>query len=76
MPDICYLCLGAPKQVKVPGYGITVCGNCWQQAAQGWDETWEPHLFQALQRAGLIIPDRNPLGRLPRCYAPPADYSL
>ena len=77
MPDdLCYLCLGAPARCDVPGYRIAVCNNCWTNAEHGWPERFEESLFHALSRAGLLIPDRNNKGRLPREYAPPADYSL
>jgi hypothetical protein len=76
MPDLCYLCLAAPKAVKVPGYNITVCRQCWSKSADGWPEAFEASLFDALQRGGLLIPDRTPQGRLPRQYSPPADYHL
>ena len=77
MPDdLCYLCLGAPARRDVPGYRVAVCQSCWQSAEQGWPERHEASLFNALARAGLLIPDRNGQGRLPREYAPPADYSL
>jgi len=76
MSDLCYLCLGAPSDVRAPGYAFNVCTPCWRQAEQGWDATFEPSIFDALARAGLLIPDRNELGRLPREYIPPANFSL
>ena len=36
MPDLCYLCLGAPGTKKVPGYDVHVCVPCWQAAEHGW----------------------------------------
>ena len=74
--QLCYLCLGAPSTVNAPGYGFAVCTQCWRRAAQGWDLELEPGIFKALSRGGLLIPDRNERGRLPREYAPPADYNL
>ena len=76
MPDLCYLCLGAPGEKKVPGYAVHVCTACWDAAEHGWPEAQEPALFAALARAGLLIPDRNERDRLPRAYAPPADFNL
>ncbi len=77
MPDdLCYLCLGAPASRDVPGYRIAVCNKCWAGAEQGWPEAQEASLFNALTRASLLIPDRNERGRLPRTYAPPADFNL
>ncbi len=76
MPDLCYLCLGAPGEKQVPAYDVRVCQPCWQAAEQGWPQAYEPALFTALARAGLLIPDRNEHGRLPRRYAPPADFHL
>jgi hypothetical protein len=76
MPSLCYLCLGGPGEVKVPGYGFHVCRRCWQQAEHGWDPVFEAGIFKALSSAGLLIPDRNQDGRLPREYQPPADYNL
>lgn len=76
VPDLCYLCLGAPRAVDVPAYRITVCAGCWSKAEAGWPEEFEPSLFAALKRAGLLIPDRNGQGRLPREYRPPADFHL
>jgi hypothetical protein len=49
---------------------------CWQQAQDGWPKEAEPILFSALAKAGLLIPDRNDRGLLPRQYAPPKDYAL
>jgi len=76
MPDVCYLCLAAPSAVKVRGYGFSVCHACWRNAEQGWPTAYEPSVFDALARAGLLIPDRNAAGRLPREYAPPANFNL
>lgn len=76
MPSLCHLCLGAPGDKRVPGYKINVCIPCWTRADEGWAEKDEPTLFQALSRQGLLIPDRNARGRLPRKYAPPANYDL
>ena len=76
MADLCQLCLGGPQDHKVPGYELRVCGRCWQDARQGWDERFEPQLLQALSKRGLLIPDRNERGLLPRVYAPPADFAL
>ena len=76
MPDLCYLCLGGPGKVRVPGYGVHVCPQCWQQAETGWPREHEAGLFKALAAAGLLIPDRNERGLLPREYQPPADHAL
>ena len=77
MPDdLCYLCLGAPATTTAPGYRIAVCAACWSSAEGGWPPEQEGALMQALARAGLLIPDRNPAGRLPREYTPPADFNL
>ena len=76
MTDLCYLCLGAPATTKAPGYDVTVCAACWRAAEPGWPKDYEPALFDALSRAGLLIPDRNERGLLPRSYAPPADFNL
>ena len=76
MPDLCYLCLAAPSEVRAPGYGFDVCTPCWRRAQQGWAAEFEPAIFSALARAGLLIPDRNELDRLPREYSPPANFDL
>ncbi|XOV83696.1 MAG: hypothetical protein ACFHXK_00985 [bacterium] len=76
MADLCYLCLAAPKAVTVPVYNMTVCAQCWSDAESGWPTAFEPSLFDALKRGGLLIPDRNSRGRLPRDYLPPADFHL
>ena len=76
MAGLCHLCLAGPSVKDVPGYGMTVCIACWQRAESGWPRELEPALFNALDRAGLLIPDRNPAGLLPRVYAPPEDFSL
>ncbi len=76
MPDVCYLCLAAPAVKDVPGYRIGVCAQCWAAASDGWPEAFEASLFAALSKAGLLIPDRNDHGRLPREYQPPADFNL
>ena len=73
----CALCSAVNKQgQRVPGYRLIVCDLCWQNAANGWPKDAEPVLFAALANAGLLIPDRNDRGLLPRQYAPPADYAL
>ena len=74
--SLCHVCLGGPSQHKVKGYNLVVCHRCWQQAAEGWPKEYEPTLFDALARAGLLIPDRNAHGRLPRTYLPPEDFNL
>ena len=74
--SLCQLCLGGPRQVEVPRYGIGVCNQCWQKAEQGWPTNQEATLFKALERQGLLIPDRAENGRLPREYQPPADFQL
>ena len=61
---------------RVPSYRIWVCDECWQSAESGWAKDAEPVLFAALANAGLLIPDRNAAGLLPREYAPPSDYAL
>ena len=76
MSDLCYLCLAGPSAKSAPGYRISVCLSCWQKAEAGWPEEFEPALLQALSKAGLLIPDRNEVGRYPRTYAPPEDYAL
>ena len=74
--DLCYLCLGAPSAKTVAGYNIGVCTPCWKAAERGWARKHETSLFNALGRAGLLIPDRNERGLLPREYQPPSDYAL
>lgn len=76
MDGLCYLCLAGPAQTRVPAYDVNVCSQCWVAAESGWPEHREPALFDALGRRGLLIPDRNERGRLPRDYSPPADFSL
>ena len=73
----CRLC-DAPSENRhsVPVYRLSVCDLCWQQAQDGWPKEAEPILFAALANAGLLIPDRNDRGLLPRQYAPPKDYAL
>ena len=74
--SLCNLCLAGPAERKVSGYNMQVCQTCWQRAAEGWPKEFEPTLFDALTRAGLLIPDRTANGRLPRSYEPPADFNL
>lgn len=76
MTALCYLCLAGPKAQQAPGYGFGVCQTCWERSARGWDKGFEPAIFAALAKAGLLIPDRTENGRLPRAYAPPADFNL
>ncbi len=73
----CRLCepVKAASQ-QVPSYRLWVCEECWQNAENGWAKDAEPVLFAALASAGLLIPDRNEQGLLPRAYAPPSDYAL
>ena len=74
---ICPLCASTMVDGhRVPQYDITVCEACWAAALHGWPRRFEAQLFEALTRAGLLIPDRNDDGLLPRAYAPPADFSL
>jgi hypothetical protein len=73
---LCHLCLAGPSAHTVSGYDISVCAKCWREARSGWPQQWEVTLFSALGRASLLIPDRNKGGRLPREYAPPADFAL
>ena len=74
--SLCQTCLGGPREIEVPRYQIGVCKQCWRQAEQGWPEHFEGSLRQAMARQGLLIPDRNPQGRWPRDYLPPADFNL
>ena len=60
----------------MPVYRLSVCDLCWQQAQEGWPKEAESILFAALAKAGLLMPDRNDRGLLPRQYAPPKDYAL
>ena len=71
---LCKVAKGVSQQV--PGYRIWVCDCCWRSAEDGWPKETEPVLFAALANAGLLIPDRNEKGLLPRAYAPPSDYAL
>ena len=73
----CRLC-DAPGENRhsVPAYRLSVCDLCWQPAQDGWPKEAETILFAALAKAGLLIPDRNDRGLLPRQYAPPKDYAL
>ena len=73
----CTLCNSpGEKRHDVPIYRLLVCDLCWQQALNGWPKEAEPVLFAALAKAGLLIPDRNDRGLLPRQYVPPKDYAL
>ncbi len=73
----CKLCdLPGENRYNIPVYRLSVCDLCWQQAQYGWPKKAEPILFAALAEAGLLIPDRNNRGLLPRQYAPPKDYAL
>ena len=76
MPSLCYLCLGGPGDIRVTGYNINLCNRCYTASAKGFAKQHEKALFDALGRAGLLIPDRNEQGLLPREYEPPADYAL
>ncbi|NCF43546.1 MAG: hypothetical protein GWP70_01820 [Proteobacteria bacterium] len=72
----CALCDSADSRHKVAAYRISICTECWHGAHDGWPQSAEPVLFQALAKQGLLIPDRNEANRLPRDYAPPADFAL
>ena len=73
----CELCDSPEKRLyNVPVYRLSVCDLCWRQARNGWPRPAEPILFAALAKAGLLIPDRNEYGLLPRQYIPPKDYAL
>ena len=73
----CKLCESpGERRYNVPVYRLSVCDLCWQQAQNGWPRPTEPILFAALAKAGLLIPDRNDYGLLPRQYTPPKDYAL
>lgn len=76
MSDLCYLCLGAPAQRTIAGYGFGCCEACYKRAESGWAKHHEPSLYKAMERQGLLIPDRNERGLLPREYSPPADFAL
>ena len=76
MPALCHLCLGGPGDIRLAGYNINLCQQCHRASAEGFARHYEQTLFDALGRAGLLIPDRNENGLLPREYAPPADYAL
>ena len=72
----CALCERKNAHQVVAAYRIVVCDECWDLAAEGWPTSAEPVLFRALAKQGLLIADRNEANRLPRDYAPPADYAL
>ena len=72
----CALCERKNAHQVVAAYRIVVCAECWDLAAEGWPTSAEPVLFRALAKQGLLIADRNEANRLPRDYAPPADYAL
>ena len=72
----CVLCESKNAHQVVAAYRIVVCAECWDLAAEGWPTSAEPVLFRALAKQGLLIADRNEANRLPRDYAPPADYAL
>ena len=72
----CALCERKNAHQVVAAYRIVVCAECWDLAAEGWPPSAEPVLFRALAKQGLLIADRNEANRLPRDYAPPADYAL
>ncbi len=74
--QLCHLCLAGPGEIKTKGYGFCVCPVCWQAAERGWPKRFEPTIFAALAKAGLLIPDREASGQLPRDYQPPADFDL
>ena len=72
----CWFCGAASAAHRAHGYGIAVCEHCWARAADGWPKDCEDQVMRALAAAGLLIPDRNEAGRLPRAYQPPADFNL
>jgi len=72
----CALCGDTQNLTLAPSYKILACQRCWHGAEHGWPAAAEPALFKALAAQGLLIPDRDDKGRLPRTYAPPADYAL
>ena len=76
MDATCALCEQAEAMREVAAYRIRVCADCWELAAEGWPISAEPVLFRALAKQGLLIADRNENNRLPRDYAPPADFAL
>lgn len=76
MDATCALCEQADARRLVAAYRIKVCATCWDLAAEGWPVSAETELFKALAKQGLLIADRNEKNRLPRDYAPPADFAL
>ena len=72
----CALCDNPEASYNVAAYRVSVCTGCWCGASDGWPQSAEPVLFRALAKQGLLIPDRNEANRLPRDYAPPADFAL
>ena len=73
----CRLCdAPAENRHSEPVYRLSVCDLYWQEAQEGWPKGAESILFAALAKAGLLVPDRNDRGLLPRQYAPPKDYTL
>ena len=76
MDATCALCEQADARRLVAAHRHKGCATCWDLAAEGWPISAEPVLFKALAKQGLLIADRNEKNRLPRDYAPPADFAL
>ena len=76
MDATCALCEQSDARHLVAAYRIKVSATGWDVAAEGRPISAEPVLFKALAKQGLLIADRNEKNRLPRDYAPPADFAL
>tara|TARA_E500000331_G_scaffold2471_1_gene2602 strand:+ start:1160 stop:1393 length:234 start_codon:yes stop_codon:yes gene_type:complete len=77
MEKQCNICSRECEQLKLTkGYKLLVCAKCWLDAEKGWANQHQEILFEALKRNGLLIPDRNHEGLLPRDYLPPKDFNL
>ena len=77
MEKQCNICSRECEQLKLTkGYKLLVCAQCWLDAEKGWANQYQEILFEALRRNGLLIPDRNRDGLLPRDYLPPKDFNL
>jgi len=47
-------------------YDITVCMACWDGNWDGWTPDYETRLIAHLENEGILIPERNEKGWLPR----------
>lgn len=51
---------------RVPRYELNVCGSCYKYNWDGWSPVYEEKILSHLKQRGLVYPERNERGWLPR----------